>query len=49
LTATYVDKIHAYSGEEVRFLNERLDWDYAEVKSIMVGEKTEIPLDSCLW
>jgi len=45
LTATYVDKIHTYSGEEVRFLNERLDGDYAEVKSIMVGKKTEIPLD----
>jgi len=45
LTATYVDRIHTYSGEEVRFLNERLDGDYAEVKSIMVGRKTEIPLD----
>src|SRR5215831_15668218 len=45
LTATYVDRIHTYSGEEVRFLNERLDGDYSEVKSIMVGRKTEIPLD----
>jgi phospholipid transport system substrate-binding protein len=45
LTATYVEKIHAYSGEEVKFLNERLDENYAEVKSIMVGKKTEIPMD----
>ena len=45
LTATYVEKIHSYSGEEVKFLNERLEGDYAEVKSIMVGKKTEIPLD----
>ena len=45
LTATYVDKIHTYSGEQVRFLNERLDGDYAEVSSIMVGKKTEIPMD----
>jgi phospholipid transport system substrate-binding protein len=45
LTATYVEKIHAYSGEEVKFLNERLEGNYAEVKSIMVGKKTEIPLD----
>ena len=45
LTATYMDKIHSYSGEEVRFLNERLDGDYAEVSSIMVGKKTEIPMD----
>jgi phospholipid transport system substrate-binding protein len=44
LTAAYVDKIHAYSGEEVTFLNERLDGNYAEVKSIMVGKKTEIPI-----
>ena len=45
LTATYVEKIHTYSGEEVKFINERLEGNYAEVKSIMVGKKTEIPLD----
>jgi len=45
LTATYVEKIHSYSDEEVKFLNERLEGNYAEVKSIMVGKKTEIPLD----
>ena len=45
LTANYVEKIHSYSGEEVKFLNERLEGDHAEVKSIMVGKKTEIPLD----
>ena len=45
LTATYVEKRHAYSDEEVTFLNERLEGNYAEVKSIMVGKKTEIPMD----
>ena len=45
LTATYVEKIHAYSGEEVKFLDEHLEGNHAEVKSIMVGEKTEIPMD----
>lgn len=45
LTATYVEKIHAYSGEEVTFLNERLEGNHAEVKSILVGKKTEIPMD----
>jgi phospholipid transport system substrate-binding protein len=45
LTATYVEKIHTYSDEEVKFLNERLEGNYAEVKSIMVGKKTEVPLD----
>ena len=45
LTATYVEKLHTYSGEEVTFLNERIEGDHAEVKSIMVGKKTEIPMD----
>ena len=45
LTATYVERIHSYSGEEVKFLNERLEGDHAEVKSIMVGKKTDTPLD----
>ena len=45
LTATYVEKMHAYSGEEVRFLSERLEGNHAEVKSIMVGKKTETSMD----
>ena len=45
LTATYVEKMHSYSGEEVTFLTERIEGDYAEVKSIMVGKKTELPMD----
>ena len=45
LTSTYMEKIHDYAGEDVKFLNERLEKDYAEVKSLMVGKKTEIPLD----
>jgi phospholipid transport system substrate-binding protein len=45
MTATYVEKMHSYSDEEVTFLNERLEGNYAEVKSIMVGRKTEIPMD----
>jgi len=45
LTATYMEKIHDYAGEEVKFLNERLEGNYAEVRSLMVGKKTEIPLD----
>ena len=49
LTATYVEKIHSYSGEEVKFLNEKREGNYAEVKTIMVGRKTEIPLDYRLW
>jgi phospholipid transport system substrate-binding protein len=45
LTATYVEKMHSYSGEGVTFLTERIEGDYAEVKSIMVGKKTELPMD----
>jgi len=45
LTANYVEKIHSYSDEEVKFLNERIEGNHAEVMSIMVGKKTEIPLD----
>jgi phospholipid transport system substrate-binding protein len=45
LTATYVEKMHSYSGEEVTFLNEQLEGNHAQVKSIMVGKKTEISMD----
>jgi len=45
LTATYVEKMHSYSGEEVTFLNERLEGNYAEVKSMLVGKKTELQMD----
>jgi phospholipid transport system substrate-binding protein len=44
LTATYVEKMHSYSGEGVTFLTERVEGDHAEVKSIMVGKKTELPI-----
>src|SRR6267143_1001965 len=40
-----LEERHAYSGEEVTFLNEQLEGNHAEVKSIMVGKKTEIPMD----
>jgi phospholipid transport system substrate-binding protein len=45
LTTIYADKIDSYSGEQVKFLNERLEGNHAEVKTTMVGKKTEIPLD----
>ena len=45
LTTTYLERIHTYSGEEVTFLSERLEGNHAEVKSIMVGKKSEIPID----
>ena len=43
LTATYVDKIHSYAGEEVKFLDERLEGEFAEVRSLMVGSENDDP------
>lgn len=45
LSASYADKIEGYAGEQVHYLNERLEGDYAEVRTKLVSEKTEIPID----
>jgi phospholipid transport system substrate-binding protein len=45
LTTTYAERINAYSDEEVTFLSEQLEGDYAEVKTVMVGKKTETLLN----
>jgi len=45
LTNSYADKIETYSGEGVQYLNERLEKDYAEVRTKVLSGKTEIPLD----
>lgn len=45
LTNTYADKIETYSGEGVQYLNERLEKEYAEVRTKVLSGKTEIPLD----
>ncbi len=45
LSASYADKIEGYSGEQVEYLSERLEGDYAEVRTKIVSEKTEIPID----
>jgi phospholipid transport system substrate-binding protein len=45
LSASYADKIEGYSGEQVQYLAERLEGDYAEVRTKIVSEKTEIPID----
>ena len=43
LTATYVEQMHAYSGEEVTFLNERLEGTMRRSRASWSGKKTEIP------
>ncbi|MGQ0812736.1 MAG: MlaC/ttg2D family ABC transporter substrate-binding protein, partial [Nitrospiraceae bacterium] len=46
LTATYADKIDSYSGERVKYLDERREGEnYAEVRTKMIGKKTEIPVN----
>jgi phospholipid transport system substrate-binding protein len=45
LTNSYADKVEGYSGEQVQYLNERLEGDYAEVRTKAVSGKAEIPLD----
>ena len=45
LTNSYADKVEGYSGEQVHYLNERLDGDYAEVRTKAISGKAEIPLD----
>lgn len=46
LTNSYADKVEAYSGEGVQYLNERLENNgYAEVRTKVLSGKTEIPLD----
>jgi phospholipid transport system substrate-binding protein len=45
LSSSYAGKIEGYSGEQVSYLNERLQDGYAEVRTRVVSGKTEIPLD----
>lgn len=45
LSSSYVDKIEGYAGEQVHYLNERLDEGYAEVRTKVASGKAEIPLD----
>jgi phospholipid transport system substrate-binding protein len=45
LVNSYADKVEAYSGEGVQYVNERTEKDYAEVRTKVLTGKTEIPLD----
>lgn len=45
LSSSYADKIEGYAGEQVQYLAERLEGDYAEVRTKLASEKTEIPID----
>ncbi len=45
LSDRYADKIEGYSGEDIRYLSERIDGPYAEVRTRIVSDKLEIPMD----
>jgi phospholipid transport system substrate-binding protein len=45
LSDRYASKIEGYSGEQVDYLSERLDGQYAEVRTKLRSSKVEIPMD----
>ncbi|MGH7232746.1 MAG: MlaC/ttg2D family ABC transporter substrate-binding protein [Nitrospiraceae bacterium] len=45
LSHAYAGKIEGYSGEQIKYLNERLKDGYAEVRTKVLSGKAEIPLD----
>jgi len=45
LANTYGDRITGYSGEQIYYLNERVEGDYAEVRTKIVSDKAEYPFD----
>ncbi len=45
LVNLYADKVEAYTGEGVKYINERTENDFAEVRTKVLTGKTEIPLD----
>ena len=45
LSWNYAGKIEGYAGEQVQYLNERIKGNFAEVRTKIVSDKTELPLD----
>lgn len=45
LSAVYGGKIEGYSGEQVEYLGERREGDYAEVRTRIVSNKVHFPMD----
>jgi len=45
LSDRYAEKIEGYSGEQVFYLSERIEGDYAEVRTELRSSKVEIPMD----
>lgn len=45
LSDRYAAKIEGYAGEQVQYLSERIEGEYAEVRTKLVSEKVNVPLD----
>jgi phospholipid transport system substrate-binding protein len=45
LSDRYAEKIEAYSGEQVSYLSERIEGNYAEVRTELRSSKIGIPMD----
>lgn len=45
LSDRYAEKIEGYSGEQVHYLSERIEGNYAEVRTELRSTKVEIPMD----
>lgn len=45
LSDRYAEKIEGYSGEQVHYLSERIEGNYAEVRTELRSSKVEIPMD----
>lgn len=45
LSDRYAGKIEGYSGEKVQYLGERVEGQYAEVRTRLISSKVEIPMD----
>ncbi|WP_447977765.1 Tgt2/MlaC family protein [Candidatus Nitrospira bockiana] len=45
LTNTYIGRIEAYSGEQIQYVNERLQDGFAEVRTKVAAGKAEFPMD----
>jgi phospholipid transport system substrate-binding protein len=44
LTNTYIGRIETYSGEQIQYINERLQDGFAEVRTKVSSGKTEFPM-----
>lgn len=49
LSDRYAEKIEGYSGEQVLYLSERIEGDYAEVRTELRSRKVDIPMDYRLF